>query len=157
MIPRMKDADDIRYIAQNRKARYEYEIISRLEAGIELMGSEVKSIRERRVILSDAYAVVENGEVILKNLHISPYKMAQENPDPRRPRRLLLHKREIRKLFVQTEQRGLTLIPLSIYFKGKVAKIELAVATGRKKYDKRQAIAKAEADRKIKRAIRRDH
>jgi len=157
MLSEMKDTGEIRYIAQNRKARYEYEIISRLEAGIELKGSEVKSIRERKVNLSDAYAVVENGEVILKNLHISPYKMAQENHDPRRPRRLLLHKREIRKLFAQTEQKGLTLIPLSLYFKGKVAKVELAVAAGRKKYDKRQAIAKAEADRKIKRALRKDY
>lgn len=157
MLRQMKDSSDIRYIAQNRKARHEYEIKSKLEAGIELKGSEVKSIRERKVNLSDAYAVVENGEVILKNLHILPYKMARENHDPRRPRRLLLHKREIRKLFAQTEQKGLTLIPLSIYFKGKVAKIELAVAVGRKKYDKRQAIAKAEADRKIKRAIRRNY
>jgi SsrA-binding protein len=99
----------------------------------------------------------ENSEVILKNLHISPYKMSREDYDPLRPRRLLLHKREIRKLFIQTEQKGLTLIPLSIYFKGKVAKIELAVAAGRRKYDKRQAIAKAEADRKIKRAVRKNY
>jgi SsrA-binding protein len=156
MLLRMKESGDIRYIAQNRKARHDYEIRYRLEAGIELLGSEVKSIRDRKVNLSDAYAVVDSGEVILKNLHISPYKMAQEQPDPRRPRRLLLHKREIRKLFAQTQEKGLTLVPLSIYFKGKVAKIELAVAAGRKKYDKRQAIAKAEADRKIKRALRRD-
>ena len=153
----MKVTDDIRYIARNRKARYDYQIISRLEAGIELKGSEVKAIREGKVNLSDAYAVVENGEVILKNLRISPYKMAQENPDPLRPRRLLVHKREIRKLFIQTEQKGLTLIPLSIYFNGKVAKIELAVAAGRRKYDKRQAIAKAEADRRIKRATHREY
>lgn len=92
----------------------------------------------------------------MRNLHISPYKMSQERHDPRRPRRLLLHKREIRKLLAQTEEKGLTLVPLSIYFKGKVAKVELAVAAGRKKYDKRQAIAKAEADRKIKRALRRN-
>jgi SsrA-binding protein len=152
----MKESGDIRYIAQNRKARHDYEIRYRLEAGIELLGSEVKSIRDRKVNLSDAYAVVEGGEVILRNLHISPYKMAQEQHDPRRPRRLLLHKREIRKLFAQTQEKGLTLVPLAIYFKGKVAKIELAVAAGRKKYDKRQAIAKAEADRRIKRALRRD-
>jgi SsrA-binding protein len=156
MLLRMKNSGDIRYIAQNRKARHDYEIRYRLEAGIELLGSEVKSIRDRKVNLSDAYAVVEGGEVILRNLHISPYKMAQEQHDPRRPRRLLLHKREIRKLFAQTQEKGLTLVPLAIYFKGKVAKIELAVAAGRKKYDKRQAIAKAEADRRIKRALRRD-
>ncbi len=153
----MKDPDDVRYIARNRKAKRDYEIRSRLEAGIELKGSEVKSLREGKVNLSDSYAVIEGGEVILKNLHISPYKMSHENHDPLRPRRLLLHKREIRKLFIQTEQKGLTLIALSIYFKGKVAKIELAVAAGRRKYDKRQAIAKAEADRKIKRAVRRDY
>ena len=152
----VKDSDDVRYIARNRKAWHDYEIRSRLEAGIELRGSEVKSIREGKVNLSDAHAIVQNGQVILKNLHISPYKMAQENPDPLRPRRLLLHKREIRKLFAQTEEKGLTLIPLSIYFKGKVAKVELAVAAGRKKYDKRQAKAKAEADRKIRRALRRN-
>jgi len=153
----MKELIDIRYIARNRKAKHDYVIVNRLEAGIELKGSEVKSIREGKVNLSDAYAVVENGEVILKNLHISPYKMAQENHDPLRPRRLLLHKREIRKLFTQTEQKGLTLIPLAIYFKGKVAKIELAVATGRRKYDKRQAIAKAEAERKMKRATHKEY
>jgi SsrA-binding protein len=152
----MKDSNDIRYVAKNRKARHDYEILSSLEAGIELKGCEVKSIRDGKVNLSDAYAVVEKGQVILKNLHISPYKMAMENPDPRRPRRLLLHKREIRKLTVQTEQKGLTLIPLSIYFKGKVAKVELAVAAGRRKYDKRQAIAKAEAERRIKRVLRRN-
>jgi SsrA-binding protein len=157
MVSQMKDSDDFRYVAQNRKARHEYEIRARLEAGIELKGSEVKSLRERKVTLSDSYAVVENGEVILKNLHINPYEMAQESIDPRRPRRLLLHKREIRKLFAQTVERGLTLIPLAIYFKGKVAKIELAVAVGRKKYDKRQTIAKAEADRRIKRALRRSN
>lgn len=153
----MKEPDDIRYIARNRKAKRDYEIKSHLEAGIELKGSEVKSLREGKVNLSDSYAVVENGEVILKNLHISPYKMSQEYQDPLRPRRLLLHKREIRKLFIQTEQKGLTLIPLSIYFKGKVAKIELAIGAGRRKYDKRQAIAKAEADRKIKRAVRKNY
>jgi len=151
----VKDSTDIRYVAQNRKARHDYEILNKLEAGIELKGSEVKSIREGKVNLSDAYAVVENGEVILKNLHISPYKTAMESLDPRRPRRLLLHKREIRKLAVQTEQRGMTLIPLAVYFKGKVAKVELAVAAGRRKYDKRQAIAEAEAERRIKRALRK--
>jgi SsrA-binding protein len=147
----------MRYVARNRKARYEYEIKDTFEAGIALMGSEVKSIRGGKVNLSDAYAVVEHGEVILKNLHITPYKMASEQLDPIRPRRLLLHRREIRKLFVATEQKGLTLIPLAIYIKGRLVKIELAVAFGRKKYDKRQAIAKAEADRRIKRATSRDY
>ncbi len=152
----MAEREEIRYVVRNRKARHNYEIKSSLEVGIELKGSEVKAIREGKVNLSDAYATVENGEVILKNLHISAYKMAQENHDPLRPRRLLLHKREIRKMTIQTEQRGMTLIPLSVYFKGKNVKIELAVGAGRKRYDKRQAIARQEANRRIKKALKRD-
>jgi SsrA-binding protein len=153
----MSQSGEIRHIARNRKARHDYRIIDSLEAGIELKGSEVKSIREGKVNLSDAYAVVEKGEVILRNLHISHYGMSQEEVDPLRPRRLLVHKREIRRLFTQSEQKGLTLIPLAIYFKGKVAKIELGVAVGRKKYDKRQAIAKSEADKRMKRATHKDY
>lgn len=153
----MKDADQIRYIARNRRARRDYEILSSLEAGLELRGAEVKSLREGKINLSDSYAVVESNEVYLKNLHISPYKMATDTGyDPLRPRRLLLHKREIRKLFTQTEQKGLTLIPLSIYFKGHLVKVELALASGRKTYDKRQAIAEAEANRKIRQALKKD-
>jgi len=153
----MKDVDQIRYIARNRRARRDYQILSSLEAGLELHGAEVKSLREGKINLSDSYAVVESGQVYLKNLHISPYKMATDTSyDPLRPRRLLLHKREIRKLFVQTEQKGHTLIPLSIYFKGNLAKVELALATGRKKYDKRQVISEAEANRKISQALKKD-
>ena len=152
----MAPKDDIKIVARNRKARHDYSIESTIEAGIELKGTEVKSIRDGKVNMSDAYAVVENGQVILRNFHISPYKMAQENPDPIRPRRLLLHKREIHKLWVKTEQRGMTLVPLAIYFKGHLAKIELALAVGRKKYDKRDVIARDEAKRKIQRAIRKD-
>ncbi|MCK4461886.1 MAG: SsrA-binding protein SmpB [candidate division Zixibacteria bacterium] len=154
----MKEAEQIRYVTRNRKAWHDYTILNRLEAGIELKGAEVKSIREGKVNLSDAHAVVEGGQVFLKNLHISPYKMATDaEQDPLRTRRLLLHKREIRKLFVQTEQKGMTLIPLAIYFKGNLAKVELALAVGRKKYDKRQAIAEAEANRNIKKALRKDY
>jgi SsrA-binding protein len=152
----MSENQEIRFVVRNRKARHDYDIRGTLEAGIELKGSEVKSIREGKANLSDAYATVENGQVILHHLHISAYKMASENHDPLRPRRLLLHKREIRKLTMQTQQKGMTLIPLAVYFKGHVAKIELAVAVGRKKYDKRQAKAKEEADRRIKKALRRD-
>jgi SsrA-binding protein len=153
----MVESSEIRYVVRNRKAKHDYEIRGTYEAGIELVGSEVKSIRDGKVNLSDAYAVVEGGQVFLKNMHISPYKQAaHENHDPLRTRRLLLHKREIRKLWVQTEQKGMTLIPLSVYFRGKVAKIELAVAVGRKKYDKRQAIAKAEAKQRMKRATQKD-
>ena len=154
----MKEAEQIRYVTRNRKAWHDYTILNRLEAGIELKGAEVKSIREGKVNLSDAHAIVEGGQVLLKNLHISPYKMATDaEQDPLRTRRLLLHKREIRKLFVQTEQKGMTLIPLAIYFKGNLAKVELALAVGRKKYDKRQAIAEAEANRNIKKALRKDY
>jgi SsrA-binding protein len=144
-------------IARNRKARHDYEIHATVEAGIELKGSEVKSLREGKVILADAYAVVENGQVFLKNMHIPRYKMAtHEELDPDRTRRLLLHRREIRKLAAQTLQKGQTLIPLAVYFSGKLAKIELGLATGRKRYDKRQAIAKADAKRKIGQALRKD-
>lgn len=154
----MSETDEqIRYIARNRKARHDYQIKSSLEAGIELRGSEVKSLREGKVNLSDAYAEIENSQVWLKNLHISPYKMANETLDPYRTRRLLMHRREISKLLAQTQQKGMTLIPLALYFKGKRVKIELGLAVGRKKYDKRQAIAKAEADRRINRATRRDY
>jgi SsrA-binding protein len=149
--------DYIKMVARNRKAKRDFEITDTFEAGIELKGSEVKSIREGKVNLADAYAVVKNGQVILKNLHISPYKMAtQEILDPIRDRRLLLHKREIRKLAVKTEQRGMTLVLLSIYFKGKVAKAELGLGVGRKKYDKREAIARAEANRRMQRAVRKE-
>jgi len=153
----MSDAETIRYVARNRKARHDFHIRATYEAGIELKGSEVKSIREGKINLSDAYAVIEDGQVFLKNLHISPYKQAaDDNHDPLRTRRLLLHKREIRKLRIQTEIKGFTLIPTAIYFKSNIAKIELAVAIGRKKYDKRQVIDKDEARRKIKRATQKD-
>jgi len=152
-----QNQEKIKVVVRNRKARHNYQILATLEAGIALMGSEVKSIREGKVQLADAYAVVENGQVFLKNLHIPPYKQTGiEGHDPTRTRRLLLHKKEIRRLWTKTEQQGQTLIPLTIYFKGKHAKIELALAVGRKKYDKRQAMAKAEADRRIRQATRRD-
>lgn len=148
---------EIQVIVRNRKARHEYEIVDTYEAGIELQGSEVKSIREGKVSLNEAYAVVQGGQIILLNMHINPYKMAtHQELDPLRPRRLLLHKKEIRKLFGRTEQRGMTLIPLMLYFKGKRAKIELGLGVGRKKYDKREAIMEAEAKRRISRATRRD-
>ena len=151
----MTEPPRIKVIARNRKARHDYTIHETVEAGIELRGSEVKSIRAGKVNLSDAHAVIEDGEVILKNLHISEYPMAADQHDPLRSRKLLLHQREIRRLAVQVEQRGMTLIPLSVYFKGPHAKIELALASGRKKYDKRQAIAKSEAERRMKQAVKR--
>ena len=152
-----EDQDKIHVVTRNRKARHNFEIVSTIEAGIELMGTEVKSIREGKINLTDSYALVESGQVYLKNLHITPYSMASGTPiDPTRPRRLLLHKREIGKLKVKIEQRGMTLIPLTVYFKGKHVKIELALAVGRRKFDKRQTIAKQEANRRIKQALRKE-
>ena len=152
----MGEDEKIHYVVRNRKARHDYTIRDSIEAGIELRGCEVKSLREGKVNISDAYAIIERGQVILRKLHISPYKMAQEEIDPLRPRRLLLHKKEIRKLTVEIDQKGKTLIPLSIYFRGNIAKIELALGVGRKKYDKRQVIAKEESERRIRRAVRTD-
>jgi SsrA-binding protein len=144
-------------VARNRKARHDYTIEDSFEAGIALRGSEVKSIREGKINLSDSYAIVERGQVILKNLHITPYKMTSQEPqDPLRDRKLLLHRKEIRKLAVQTDQRGMSLIPLTIYFKGAHCKVELGLGIGRKKYDKRDAISEAEAKRRINRAMKHD-
>lgn len=145
-----------RNIASNRKAFRDYEIMEKREVGIELKGSEVKSLRAGKVNLSDSYASVENGEVILHNLHISTYEFSgQDSHSPTRDRRLLLHKREIKRLFGATAEKGFTLIPLRIYFKGPYVKIELATARGRRMYDKRDKIAKREADKTIERAHRR--
>lgn len=145
-------------IATNRKAFRDYEIIDKKEAGIELLGTEVKSMRAGKINISDSYAVIENGQVYLVNLHISPYESSGvDSHDPYRRRRLLLHKREIRKLFSATAEKGLTLVPLRFYFKGPYIKVELATARGRRKYDKREIIAKKEARRTIERAQRRNN
>ena len=152
-----QEPDKIKVVVRNRKARHDYHIVDTFEAGIELQGTEVKSVRNGKVQLADSYAVIENGQVWLRNMHISPYEQAGHvEQDPVRTRRLLLHRKEIRKLWGKTQQQGLTLIPLSVYFKGPHAKIELALATGRKKYDKREAIAKADAERRMKQATRKD-
>jgi SsrA-binding protein len=128
-------------VVRNRKALYDYHILDRWEAGIELRGSEVKSLREGKGNLQDAYARIEGGEVFLVNAHISPYDPAsRDNHDPRRERRLLLHRQEIRRLFGKVNEKGLTLVPLSLYFKKGKVKVELALATGKKQYDKRAAI-----------------
>ncbi|MFH1700660.1 MAG: SsrA-binding protein SmpB [Candidatus Zixiibacteriota bacterium] len=152
----MSDAErKIKVITTNRKAFHEFEIMERIEAGISLVGSEVKSIRIGKIQMADAYATIIEGEVILINLHISQYKMATvENHDPIRKRRLLLNKREIKKLWKAINEKGYTIVPLKIYFKGPYAKVELGIARGKKKYDKRQAIAKREADRDMARKIR---
>jgi SsrA-binding protein len=152
----MKDDDKRKIVASNRKARHDYEILETIEAGIELIGSEVKSLRAAKVSFKDSFAHIKNGQVILLNLHIAPYdKASHYSHEPERKRRLLLHKREIRKLFQATEIQGLSLIPLSIYFAGQFAKVELAVAKGKRKYDKRADIAERDAKMDINRAMRR--
>ena len=141
-------------VARNRKARHEYDILETYEAGIELKGPEVKSLRAGEVSFQDAFARVDHGEVWLHSLHISPYRQASRfNEDPMRPRRLLLNKREIRQLVVKTEEKGLTLIPLEIYFTRGYAKVALAVARGRKLHDKREAIRRRQQDREARRAM----
>jgi SsrA-binding protein len=143
-------------VAANRKASHDYDFLERYEAGIVLTGSEIKSIREGRVNLRDAFARVQNGELWLHNLHIAEYAAASQfNHEPTRPRKLLLHKDQIAHLAGALEQRGLTLVATRLYLKGGRAKVELAVARGRKSYDKRAAIAEREASRAIQRALRR--
>lgn len=142
-------------IAKNRRARHEYEILDSMEAGISLRGPEVKSLREGRANLSDAYAILRGGEVFLRNLHISPYQQAaRENLDPTRERKLLLHRHEINRLRSKVAEKGLTLIPLALYWKEGRAKVDLAVARGKRRYDKREAIRRREQDREVQRAAR---
>lgn len=142
-------------IAVNRKALHDYEVLESLEAGMVLTGTEIKSIREGRVNLRDSYARLEKGELWLFNCHIAPYdKGNQFNHQPTRPRKLLLHRDEIRELTRQVDQKGLTLVPLRMYYKRGLAKLQLALVRGRKAYDKREAIADREAQRQIARALR---
>jgi SsrA-binding protein len=149
------DATDRKVIATNRKARYEYEVFDTFEAGVALLGPEVKSLRAGRANLSDAYATIRGREVFLVGLHISPYPQAgRANPDPRRERKLLLHRAEIARLQGRVEERGFTLIPLQLYFKNGRAKVQLAIARGKRRYDKRQAIRSRETDRELRRAMR---
>ena len=142
-------------VATNRQAGYRYELLEKLEAGIQLMGSEVKSLREGRVQLKDAYATVRDGEVWLHNMHIAPYGPAsRENHDPERARKLLLHRREIERLIGKTAERGLTLVPTRLYFKGPHAKVEIALARGKDFADKRRALRERDQRREIERALR---
>ena len=141
--------------ASNRKARFNYEIIETYEVGIELKGTEVKSIRAGKVNLGEGYASVDNGEVFLKQVHISPYEQGNIfNVDPLRVRKLLLHKQEIRKLIGETTQKGYSLIPLSMYLKRGKVKVQLALAKGKKNYDKRESLAKKDAQRRMEREIK---
>ncbi|MFQ5708245.1 MAG: SsrA-binding protein SmpB [bacterium] len=141
-------------ITTNRKARHEYEIIAKMEAGIVLSGTEVKSLREGHANLKDSYANVKNSEVFLHHAHISPYSHGNlNNHDPLRVRKLLLHKKEIKKLVGKVQEKGLTLIPLKLYFKDGKVKVELALARGKKLFDKRRDIAKRESERDLRRRI----
>jgi len=142
-------------ITENRKARHDYFIEETYEAGIALKGTEVKSLRAGKVNLKDSYAQVENGEMYIFNMHISPYEQGNRfNVDPVRPRKLLLHKSEINRLYGKVKQQGLTLVPLKLYFKRGRVKVELALARGKKLYDKREAMAERDARRDVERAMR---
>jgi len=151
----MKEDDNVKVVVRNRRARHDYYIEETIEAGIALIGSEVKSLRMGRASLQDSYAEIVGNEVILRNAHIDQYEPAARfNHDPLRPRRLLLHKNEIRRLASKVSQKGYTLIPLSIYFRDGKAKVELAVARGRKTYDKREAIKQRDIQRESERVVR---
>ena len=145
----------IKIAAQNRKAHHDYFVEDRYEAGIELAGTEVKSIRQGRVNLKDSYCVAKDGEIYAHSMHISPYEQGNIfNKDPLRPRRLLMHKREIMRLYGKVKQDGYALIPLSVYFRGSLVKVEVALARGKKLYDKRDDAAKKDAKRQIDRAMK---
>lgn len=147
---------DTKMVCQNRKARHDYFILDEYEAGIVLLGTEVKSLRLGRANLKDSHANIRNGEVFLDNLHIGVYPFtAHGNHDPLRPRKLLLHRDEIKRLTGKVKEKGQTLIPLRVYFKGGKAKVTLALAKGKRKYDKREAIRKRDEKRDIEREKRR--
>jgi len=150
-----KPKTGVKTVAQNRKARHDYHIEEVYEAGIALTGTEIKSVRASRVQLKDSFARVENGEVLLYNMHISPYEQGNRfNHQPERTRKLLLHRREILKLRNLVREKGYSLVPLSIYLKGGWAKVELALVKGKKIYDKREDMKKRDAAREVERALR---
>jgi len=147
--------DGIKVIAQNKKARHDYYIEDTYEAGIVLTGTEIKSIRLGRVNLRDSYAGIRDGEVYLYNMHISPYEQGNRfNHEPLRTRKLLLHREEIRKLIGLTKQQGYTLVPLRLYLKGGLCKVEIGLAKGKKIYDKRETLKQKDAKREVERALR---
>lgn len=144
-------------VTENRRARHDYFIEETIEAGIVLQGTEVKSIRLGKVNIKDSFARVENGEVFLYGMHISPYEQGNRfNHDPLRPRKLLLHKREIRRLIGKTREDGYTLVPTKLYFSNGKCKVELGIAKGKKLYDKREAAAKRDATRRAQQALGHD-
>jgi SsrA-binding protein len=143
-------------VAQNRKARYNYSILDVFEAGVVLTGTEVKSLRLGRASLVDGFATIDNGEVFLRNVHIPEYTQGSwTNHEPRRVRKLLLHRAEIARLIGKTQESGLTLVPLAIYFSAGKVKVEIALAQGKKSYDKRQDLARRDADREVRKALGR--
>ena len=142
-------------IAKNRKAYFQYEILEKIEAGIVLTGTEVKSVRNRDVSINESFAHINNGEIFIYEMHIGEYKQGnRQNHEPKRVRKLLLHKREITKITGKIKQKGYTMIPLSLYFKEGVVKVELALVRGKTKIDKREDIKKRDIDREIQRAMR---
>jgi SsrA-binding protein len=147
--------ESIKIVAKNAKAFHDYFIEDRYETGIELAGTEVKSIRQGNVNLKDSFCIIKDGEISVLGMHISPYEKGNIfNKDPRRNRKLLMHKREIMRLFGKIKQDGYSLVPLSIYFKGSLVKLEIGLARGKKLYDKRDSAAKKDAKREIDRAMK---
>ena len=152
---RADEKPEIEPVARNKRARHDYHIIETWEAGLVLTGTEVKSLRDGKANLSDAYGVVKDGEVYLLNLHVSPYEQGNQfNHDPTRTRKLLLHRREIRRMIGAVERQGLTLVPLELYFKRGRAKIALALAKGKQAHDKREDIKRRDDEREMARALR---
>lgn len=155
MAQQAKAKDDVRSIAENRKARHDYFIEETYEAGIALVGTEVKSLRAGRVNLRDGYASIERGEIFLENVHISPYEQGNRfNHEPLRKRKLLMHRDEILRLFGKVREKGYTLVPVRLYFKKGRAKVEIGLAKGKKAYDKRDDIAARDVEREMARAMR---
>lgn len=150
--------ENFKTISENRKARHEYFVLESMETGIELMGTEVKSLRLGQVNLKDSWCSIDNGELFIKGMHISPYEKGNIfNRDPMRVRKLLMHRKEINRLFGKIKQDGLTLIPLSLYFKGSIVKVQLGLCKGKKLYDKREDAARKDAKRKIERAVKNNY
>jgi SsrA-binding protein len=151
-----KASDTFKIVSDNRQARYLYEILETFEAGIVLVGTEIKSVRAGKVNLRDGFALIRNGEVLLHNVHISPHETASQffNHDPRRTRTLLLHRQEIRKLIGKVEQQGLTLVPLKMYLKGGWVKVDLALVRGKKLHDKRESVRRRDDQREMQRAMK---
>ena len=155
--PRKNEGGGVKVVAQNRKARWDYELLETFEAGVVLLGTEVKSLRAGKANIGEAYARIDGGEIFLHNAHISHYEGGNlNNHEPERTRKLLLHRSEIHRLVSSTEQKGLTLVPTRLYFRGGKAKVEIAVGRGKRQFDKRRDLALKDAERAIDRALRED-